>query len=146
MCHTQTKVRKGCAIHKTKYARMWHTQSKVRKGCAMHKAKYARDVSYTKKSTQGMCHTQSKVHKRCVIYKAKYARCVPHTKQGTQGICHTQRKVGKGCATPQTKKVNVHLPSLMMNAPDHLCLGRHIYMSHVLLLCISFLRILVVLY
>jgi hypothetical protein len=29
------------------------------------------------------------------------------------------------------KVKNVYLPSLMMKVPDHLCLRRHIYMSHV---------------
>jgi hypothetical protein len=43
-------------------------------------------------------------------------------------------------------KINVYLPSLRMKVPDHICLWSHTYMSHVLLLCESFLRVSVVLY
>ena len=84
---------------------MCHTQSNVRKGCAVHKAKNARDVPYTKQSMQVMCHTQSKVRKGCAIHKANYARDVPYKKQSTQGMCHAQSKVRKGCATLKTKYV-----------------------------------------
>jgi hypothetical protein len=36
-------------------------------------------------------------------------------------------------------KVNVYLSSLMMKVPDHVCLRLDLYMSHVLLLCVSFI-------
>jgi hypothetical protein len=44
------------------------------------------------------------------------------------------------------KKVNLYLPSLMMKVLNHLYVLGDTYTCHVLLLCISFLRVLVVLY